>query len=909
MAEEILKITLDSGAATENLNQLQTEIAQLAAEKRKLAKQEKELTKAVQEGNDLTDEQLDSLKDISEQQVENNRILKETKQEYKENESQLIRNSKAQKSNTGSLAEMRAELARDQQAYVKLSKEERENEKVGGVLQKRIKAQSDELKDLEKEIGITSRSVGDYGQAVTGVLPLLGGFGQQIQAVIGNLGQIKEAITKFSAAQKGMAASTKATNGSLKAFRIALISTGIGAIVVALGALVAAFLSTQRGIDAVTKVLRPLQEIFNTLLGTVQDLATKGFDRLKEAFNNPKQAIIDLANVIKDNLITRVLAIPKLVKAAAGAILGSFKLIGLGIKNIFKDVPLIGRFIDKKQLEKDLEEAKNETLKSFKELGKAGIEFQVGIDADKVIGAAKDLANGASELVSEAVERGLEIDKLTKEIETANISLNREREKANRLFQEQKEIAQNTLLTDQERLKAAANAKNILAEVTALEGNQLDRQIKLAKLKAEANDTDREAQTEIQDLIAEKERVEAAAISKRIELGNQANGIVKARIELNKKEALEQEKLAKKKIEDDKKLAAKAIDKKIEMLNLERQLELATIDETNEEKIQKEKDLLDTIGELRVEKAKLTGEDVAKVELENQILKAEKAKEQQDAIDEQLKADELAKEEFSRQIRSQTEDLAVQGGKALVAAAGERAQREKDIELANLNAKLESGIISQEDFEKKRLEIERSAFKKKKARDLAVIAIDLAKEISSISAAAAANPANALTFGAAGISQAAILSAIAVARSGVQAGIVASQKFASGGVIHGASHANGGVPVSVGGSGMIEAEGGEAIINKRSTSKHLGLLSAINQDGGGVPLARKGMVTPSFGTLAKFGNGGVASTTAAQGQSIDLNDLETRIASAVGSIKVQNVASETTGLANRVQQIEDSASF
>ena len=108
---------------------------------------------------------------------------------------------------------------------------------------------------------------------------------------------------------------------------------------------------------------------------------------------------------------------------------------------------------------------------------------------------------------------------------------------------------------------------------------------------------------------------------------------------------------------------------------------------------------------------------------------------------------------------------------------------------------------------------------------------------------------------------------------------------------------------------MIEAEGGEAIINKRSTAKHLGLLSAINQDGGGIPLAERGMVTPNYGTLRKFGNGGIATSPAAQSQTIDLDGLETRIAAAVGSIKVQNVASETTGVANRVQQIEDSASF
>ena len=86
----------------------------------------------------------------------------------------------------------------------------------------------------------------------------------------------------------------------------------------------------------------------------------------------------------------------------------------------------------------------------------------------------------------------------------------------------------------------------------------------------------------------------------------------------------------------------------------------------------------------------------------------------------------------------------------------------------------------------------------------------------------------------------------------------------------------------------------------------MALLSAINQDGGGVALG--GVASPNPSTITKFANGGVT-TVAGQSQTIDLNDLETRIASAVGSIQVQNVASETTGVANRVQQIEDSASF
>jgi hypothetical protein len=49
-------------------------------------------------------------------------------------------------------------------------------------------------------------------------------------------------------------------------------------------------------------------------------------------------------------------------------------------------------------------------------------------------------------------------------------------------------------------------------------------------------------------------------------------------------------------------------------------------------------------------------------------------------------------------------------------------------------------------------------------------------------------------------------------------------------LLKGASHANGGIP--------IEAEGGEAIINKRSTSMFLPVLSAINEAGGGVPFVQ-----------------------------------------------------------------------
>lgn len=56
------------------------------------------------------------------------------------------------------------------------------------------------------------------------------------------------------------------------------------------------------------------------------------------------------------------------------------------------------------------------------------------------------------------------------------------------------------------------------------------------------------------------------------------------------------------------------------------------------------------------------------------------------------------------------------------------------------------------------------------------------------------------------------------------------RKLADGGLISGPTHAMGGVPV---GNTGIEVEGGEAIINKKSSKKYRNLLDAINADGNG----------------------------------------------------------------------------
>lgn len=113
-----------------------------------------------------------------------------------------------------------------------------------------------------------------------------------------------------------------------------------------------------------------------------------------------------------------------------------------------------------------------------------------------------------------------------------------------------------------------------------------------------------------------------------------------------------------------------------------------------------------------------------------------------------------------------------------------------------------------------------------------------------------------------------------------------------GGMFKGASHANGGVKFAVGGR-IMEAEGGEAIINKRSTAAFRPILSAINSyNGNGVKFAEGGLLS----TGEKFAMGG------------ELRSIQ-NIISGGATQRVVLVESDVTSTQNRVSALESRASF
>jgi len=121
-----------------------------------------------------------------------------------------------------------------------------------------------------------------------------------------------------------------------------------------------------------------------------------------------------------------------------------------------------------------------------------------------------------------------------------------------------------------------------------------------------------------------------------------------------------------------------------------------------------------------------------------------------------------------------------------------------------------------------------------------------------------------------------------------------SEKFSKGDILKGRSHGQGGIPFSIGGRLGFEAEGGEALINKKSTSMFAPLLSVLNVAGGG----------------KKFASGGIAGTSSGIPASglIDYDLLASRIAQANASLPAPVVSvAEIDQVRNNVSVVESLA--
>ena len=125
----------------------------------------------------------------------------------------------------------------------------------------------------------------------------------------------------FSGFTRGYEAIKKGVLG-LQVFKSALISTGIGALVVAAGALFAAF---QR-IQGVQDAFKAGSAALRTVLDRLSDVAASLGQWLIAAFQNPQQAIKDLWEFIKENVVNRFEGIIDQARALGRVLQAAFTL-------------------------------------------------------------------------------------------------------------------------------------------------------------------------------------------------------------------------------------------------------------------------------------------------------------------------------------------------------------------------------------------------------------------------------------------------------------------------------------------------------------------------------------------------------------------------------------------------------
>jgi hypothetical protein len=176
-----------------------------------------------------------------------------------------------------------------------------------------------------------------------------------------------------------------------------------------------------------------------------------------------------------------------------------------------------------------------------------------------------------------------------------------------------------------------------------------------------------------------------------------------------------------------------------------------------------------------------------------------------------------------------------------------------------------------------------------KAWAKAKVLVDLASQIQNIwtTNSSITQPGNAFTLGTTGTTASIIQTGIATANALAQVATIQSQKFAKGGILNGPSHAQGGIKTPFG-----ELEGGEAVINKKSTKKYGGILSAINEAGGGKKFARGGIL-PNPSTISTP------------------NSLNSDILKAINSIEIKPTVSvvEINEAQTRISEIENNSTL
>ena len=301
----------------------------------------------------------------------------------------------------------------------------------------------DELNDSIKDTGKDAKSTQDSLNTVTG-----------------------GAVGRFNALKTNVLGAVK----SFKSLRVAVLASGIGALVLAVVSLQQAFTRSEAGQNKFAKLMGVIGSVINNLLDVLADFG----ETIISVFENPKQAIKDFANLIKENIINRFQGIMELIPA-----------LGKAVSLLFKG--------------------------EFKEAGKVATNAtaKVVLGVDKVIEKTQGAINKTKEFVKELEEEGKIAAKIADDrakadkIERKNTV---ERAKADR------KIADLRFKAEQRDKFSVTERIKFLEEASALEEEITNQEIEAARLRFEAKKAENALGKSTKEDLDEQAQLEAQLI-------------------------------------------------------------------------------------------------------------------------------------------------------------------------------------------------------------------------------------------------------------------------------------------------------------------------------------------------------------------------------------------------------------
>jgi hypothetical protein len=284
-----------------------------------------------------------------------------------------------------------------------------------------------------------------------------------------SMGQLSDHVKVFrggllmlSQSFKTTAAGSGVLTVALRVLKTALISTGIGALVVALGSLVAYFTKTQDGGDKLAKIMLQLKAVF----GVITDIAAAVGRAISDAFSNPKQAVIDLWNAIKTNIVNRFTGLFQMFGSLA-------KLISAALKGNWDEVK-----------------------QAAKEAGQNGVQIITGLD-EKQQQSVRNYIAGKSAEVSAAAAAARRLADLQDEIDDKKRAwIKTEADLDTKLADLREKAADKEKYNVDQRLKYSREAEKVLQQLwngrIYLAAQEYNAEKQIYNLKKEHTDEEEE---------------------------------------------------------------------------------------------------------------------------------------------------------------------------------------------------------------------------------------------------------------------------------------------------------------------------------------------------------------------------------------------------------------------------------